>query len=51
MTYSELVILFLKAFTTFLVLGCAYVMTSVDNNDDDDDDEGMYQLAYVTNER
>ena len=50
MTDYELLTFLLKCFATFFVLGCAYVITSVDNNDDDDDDEGMYQLAYVTNE-
>ncbi len=52
MTNYELTLLLLKSFATFFVLGCAFVISSMENNDDDDDDdEGMYQLAYVTNER
>jgi len=52
MTDYELLTLLLKCFSTFFVLGCAYVISVMENNDDDDDDdEGMYQLAYATNER
>ena len=52
MTDYDLLLLLLKCFSTFFVLGCAYVISSMENNDDDDDDdEGMYQLAYATNER
>ena len=52
MTDSEMSILLLKCFSTFFILGCAYVISTMEgsDDDDDDDDEGMYQLAYVTNE-
>ena len=51
MTDYDLVLFLLKVFSLSFVLGCAYVVSSMEDDDDDDDDEGMYQLAYATNER
>lgn len=49
MTSTEYIVMILKMVSLFFVLGAAYVV-SIREDDDDDDDEGMYQLAYVTNE-
>lgn len=51
MTSTEYILMLLKMVSLFFVLGAAYVVSLREDNDDDDDDEGMYQLAYVTNER
>ncbi len=51
MTSTEYIVMILKMVSLFFVLGAAYVVSLREDNDDDDDDEGMYQLAYVTNER
>ena len=51
MTLTEYIVMILKMVSLFFVLGAAYVVSSKEDNDDDDDDGGMYQLAYVTNER
>ena len=51
MNDKDFMVILFKYIALSFVLGCAYVVSAMENNDDDDDDdEGMYQLAYVTND-
>lgn len=38
-----------KVFSTFFVLGLAFIVAETENDDDDDQDGGILQPCYATN--